>query len=268
MTTVSALYDGVVTHKRMRPAVHALSYRIFQIYLDLDEAPHLSSGSLVFGYNRPRLLSFYERDHGDGSKTPLKSQMQARAAAAGFATGGAVRVLCMPRVLGLVFNPISIWFIHSVDGPLSCVLYEVNNTFGDRTIYALPAGGDDLVEHSTPKAMHVSPFMDMEHDYDFLLNEPGDRFSIAIHVRRGDALWLTAGFSGKRRAFSDRELLKTWMAHPLLTLKVVAGIHWEALKIWRKGVGYRAKPHGKMWVQSAPAVVARPLKTEADSSRQ
>lgn len=250
MTDASALYIGEVTHRRMRPRVHALCYRIFQLYLDLDETPRLSSGSLVFGFNRPRLLSFYEADHGDGSATPLKAQIEARAQSAGFATGGPVRVLCMPRVLGFVFNPISTWFVHAADGRLSCVLYEVNNTFGDRTIYALPPGGDGLIEHGTPKAMHVSPFMDMDHDYDFMLNEPGEHFSIAIHVRRGDQLWLTAAFSGTRRPFTDRALLGAWLAHPLLTLKVVAGIHWEALKIWRKGVGYRPKPHGKMWVDT------------------
>jgi len=272
MTQASALYVGEVTHRRMRPKVHALRYRIFQIYLDLDEAPNLSSGSLVFGFNRPRLLSFRERDHGDGSTTPLKAQIEARAAAAGFAIGGPVRVLCMPRVLGIVFNPISTWFVHGPDGRLSCILYEVNNTFGDRTIYALPAGGDDVIEHSTPKAMHVSPFMDMDHDYDFLLNEPGERFSIAIHVRRADVLWLSAAFSGERRPFTDRALLKAWAAHPLLTLKVVAGIHWEALKIWRKGVGYRPKPHGKMKVEplnsgrACPSSVSRTAASAPDVS--
>ena len=130
--------------------------------------------------------------------------------AAGYATGGPVRVLCLPRVLGFVFNPITVYFCHGPHWALTAIVYEVNNTFGDRTCLR-PAGRrrTAVIEHSAPKAMHVSPFMDMEHDYDFLLNEPGDRFSLAIHVRREDQLWLTAGFSGERRPFTDPALLAT-----------------------------------------------------------
>jgi DUF1365 family protein len=251
--TASCLYIGEVTHKRMRPKVHALRYRLFQTFLDLDEAKALSDASLVFGFNRARLLSFYERDHGDGTATPLKAQIEARVRAAGYATGGPVRVLCLPRVLGFAFNPITVYFCHGPHWALTALVYEVNNTFGDRTCYVLPAQDGAVIEHTTPKAMHVSPFMDMDHDYDFLLNEPGDRFSLAIHVRRDDQLWLTAGFSGERRPFTDPALLAAWARHPLLTLKVVAGIHWEALKIWRKGVKYRPKPHGKMWLEPVAA---------------
>jgi DUF1365 family protein len=250
--TASCLYIGEVTHRRMRPKEHALRYRLFQTFLDLDEAQALSDANLVFGFNRPSLLSFYERDHGDGSKTPLKAQVEARVRAAGYATGGPVRVLCLPRVLGFVFNPISVYFCHGPHWALTAIVYEVNNTFGDRICYVLPAdGGTAVIEHGTPKAMHVSPFMDMEHDYDFLLNEPGDQFSMAIHVRSGDQLWLTAGFSGERRPFTDPALLAAWARHPLLTLKVVAGIHWEAWKsgarAWRTGPSHTGRCGGSRW---------------------
>jgi DUF1365 family protein len=244
--TASALYIGDVTHKRFRPRVHTLRYGIFQIYLDLDEAQALSDASLVFGFNKSRLLSFFERDHGDGSATPLKAQIEARVAAEGYATGGPVRVMGLPRVFGFVFNPITLYFCHRPDGALSAMVYEVNNTFGDRTTYVLPATGRPVVEHGAAKSMHVSPFMDMDHHYDFLLHEPDEKFLLSIHVRRSDVLWLTAGFAAERRPFTDRALLAAWASHPLLTLKVVAGIHWEALKIWLKGVGYRGKPHGRM----------------------
>jgi DUF1365 family protein len=256
--TASCLYIGDVTHKRMRPKVHALHYRLFQVFLDLDEAKPLSDASLVFGFNQPRLLSFYERDHGDGSTTPLKAQIEARVRAAGYAAGGPIRVLCLPRVLGFVFNPITVYFCHGPHWNLSAIVYEVNNTFGDRICYVLPADGSAVIEHGAPKAMHVSPFMDMDHDYDFLLNEPGDRFSMAIHVRRGDQLWLTAGFSGERRPFTDPALLAAWARHPLLTVKVVAGIHWEALKIWRKGIKYRPKPHGRLRLEPVSEQAEQP----------
>ena len=245
--TTSALYVGNVTHKRLRPQVHALRYGIFQIYLDLDEAAALSNASRVFGFNQSRLLSFFERDHGDGSATPLKAQIEARVAAEGYLTGGPVRVMGLPRVLGFVFNPITLYFCHRPDGALSAMVYEVNNTFGDRTTYVLPAAGRPVVEHGAAKQMHVSPFMDMDHDYDFLLHEPDEKFLLRINVRRNDVLWLTAAFTAERRPFTDRALLAVWASHPLLTAKVVAGIHWEALKIWLKCIGYRGKPHGQMF---------------------
>lgn len=262
--TASALYVGDVTHKRFRPRVHALRYGIFQIYLDLDEAQALSDASLVFGFNKTRLLSFFEHDHGDGSTTPLKTQIEARVAAEGYATGGPVRVMGLPRVLGFVFNPITLYFCHRPDGRLSAMVYEVNNTFGDRTTYVLPVSGSTVTEHSAAKAMHVSPFMDMDHDYDFLLHEPDEKFLLSIHVRRQDVLWLTASFAAQRRPFTDRALLAAWTSHPLLTLKVVAGIHWEALKIWLKGVGYRGKRHGRMSFGD----YARPIRGSTSSNSE
>ena len=239
--TVSCLYVGAVTHRRMRPVVHALCYRLFQLYLDLDEAKTVARKSLILGFNRPRLMSFYERDHGDGSVTPLKSQIESRVAAAGLPTGGAVRVLCMPRILGFVFNPITLYMCHAISGELTAVVYEVNNTFGNRTFYVLPAGAP--IRHATAKAMHVSPFMDMDLDYDFALGAPGETFGITIRVGHGEETLLVAAFQGARRPLTDASLLKTWAAHPLLTFKVVAGIHWEALKLWRKGMRLRKNPH-------------------------
>jgi hypothetical protein len=236
---VNAIYRGVVTHRRLRPKRHALRYRIFQLLLDLDEAPRLRSR--LFGYDRPALLGFRERDHGDGSATPLKAQVARRLAAAGIAGGGPVRILCMPRVLGYVFNPLSIYFCHRADGALSAIVYEVNNTFGDRHSYVLPVRGGPRVEQACAKRLHVSPFMDMDLAYDFAVEPPDERLAIGIHVRDAEGLLVTAGFSGARRAFTDAELLKACLAHPLLTLGVIAAIHWEAAKLWLKGMRYRPR---------------------------
>jgi DUF1365 family protein len=232
--------------------VHALRYRLFQIFLDLDEGPPLGAASRIFGFNRPALLSFRETDHGDGSEGPLKAQIEARVEAAGLAAGGAVRVFCLPRVLGFVFNPITVYFCHDAAGALSAMVYEVNNTFGNRTFYVLPAAGE-TVRHRAAKAMHVSPFMDMDLDYDFALDQPGDKFGITIRVARGEELLLTASFHGRRKPFTDGALLRAWASHPLLTLKVVAGIHWEALKLWRKGLKFRSNPHADKGMVSRPA---------------
>ena len=239
--TVSCLYVGAVTHRRMRPVAHALRYRLFQLYLDLDEAQAVTRKSWVLGFNRPRLMSFHERDHGDSSQTPLKLQIEARVTAAGLATGGAVRVLCMPRILGFVFNPITLYMCHAISGELTAVVYEVNNTFGNRTFYVLPAATP--IRHGAAKAMHVSPFMDMDLDYDFALGQPGETFGITIRVGQGGETLLVAAFQGARRPLTDTSLLRVWASHPLLTFKVVAGIHWEALKLWRKGMRLRKNPH-------------------------
>lgn len=242
--TASCLYVGEVTHRRVQPVVHALRYKLFQIFLDLDEASEIGRASRLFGFNRPGLLSFHERDHGDGSQTPLKAQIEQRLEVAGMASGGAVRVLCLPRVLGFVFNPITLYLCHAADGDLSAVVYEVNNTFGNRTFYVLPAAGEP-VRHSVAKGMHVSPFMDMDLEYAFQLGRPSERFGITIRVMHGDELMMSATFHGERRPFADRALLKAWMGQPWLTMKVVAGIHWEALKLWRKGMRLRKNPHAR-----------------------
>jgi DUF1365 family protein len=232
--------------------VHALRYRLFQIFLDLDEAPALGAGSRIFGFNRAALLSFREGDHGDGSDAPLKAQIEARVEAAGLKAGGAVRVLCLPRVLGFVFNPITVYFCHDGGEALSAVIYEVNNTFGNRIFYVLPASGQPI-RQSVAKAMHVSPFMDMDLDYDFTLGRPAEGFGITIRVARDGELVLTASFHGRRKPFTDAALLRAWAGHPLLTLKVVAGIHWEALKLWRKGLKFRTNPHATKGMVSPPA---------------
>ncbi|MGZ8362649.1 MAG: DUF1365 domain-containing protein [Caulobacteraceae bacterium] len=241
--TASAIYEGPVTHLRVRPKRHALKYRVFQLLLDLDELPSLSARSRLFGHNRAALLAFNDRDHLDGSATPLRAQIEVKLARAGVCiAGGPIRVLCMPRVLGRVFNPISVWFCHHRGGDIAAIIYEVNNTFGERHSYVLPARAEPVLHQTAPKRMHVSPFMDMGLTYDFAIQPPGERVSIGIHVKDAGGLWLTAGFSGDRREFTDAELFKAWARHPLLTLAVVGGIHWEALKIWLKGVKYRRKP--------------------------
>jgi DUF1365 family protein len=237
---MNAIYRGVVTHRRLRPRPHALRYRMFQLLVDLDEAP--KARSRLFGYDRPALLEFRERDHGDGSETPLKAQVRRRLSAAGLAADGAVRVLCMPRVLGYVFNPLSIYFCHRADEGLAAIVYEVNNTFGERHSYVLPVRPGPRVEQSCSKRLHVSPFMDMGLVYDFTVEPPDEDVAIGIHVRDADGLLLTAGFTGERRAFTDAELLKAWLAHPLLTLGVIAAIHWEAVRLWAKGMKYRPRP--------------------------
>lgn len=245
----SALYSGLVSHRRTRPRTHALRYRIFMLLLDLDEGPALGRGLRLFGFDGPGLMSFQTCDHGDGSETPLKIQVEQHLATAGLEGGGAVRLLCMPRVLGGVFNPISVYFCHRPDGALSAILYEVNNTFGDRHSYLIPVAADapgGVVRQSADKVFFVSPFMDMDLTYAFKVRPPGQGetagLAVSIEVADAQGPLLSASFAGQRQPLDDRRLLAAWLGHPWMTLGVMGAIHWEALKIWLKGERIRARP--------------------------
>ncbi|OJU09672.1 MAG: DUF1365 domain-containing protein [Caulobacterales bacterium 68-7] len=239
---VSDLYTGIVEHHRLRPRRHSLNYRIFMLLLDLDQLPSMFRRLRLLRSGRFGLMSFNAADYGDRSGTPLKAQVEARLAAAGMEAGGAIRLLTMPRILGHGFNPLSIYFCHRPDGGLAAILYEVSNTFGERHSYLIAAPKAGAVRQSAPKRFYVSPFMDMALSYDFRITPPSETCGVAITVSDEAGPMLTASFVGERSALTDAALLHAWLAHPLLTLKVVAGIHWEALKIFLKGVGFRRRP--------------------------
>ena len=240
----SGLYRGQVLHTRLRPVRHRLRYRMFMLLLDLDEVPALSRRLKLFGAGRPALLSFREADHGDGTPSGLRRWALGLLAEAGITAGGPVRLLTMPRVLGHAFNPLSVFFCHRPDGGLAAMLYQVNNTFGERHTYVVPAEPDaaGLVRQSCDKAFHVSPFMDMALTYRFRVLPPGDAVSVGIQVADDAGKLLTAAFAAQRRPLTDAALLRAFLSAPLLGLKVLAAIHWEALLIWRKGVGLRSHP--------------------------
>jgi DUF1365 family protein len=242
---ISGLYPGVVTHARLRPRAHRLRYRIFMLLLDLDELPALDRSLKLFGLDRLRLTGFSEADHLEGSGKTLRAQVEAHLASAGIVAGGAIRLLCMPRILGGVFNPLSVYFCHRPDGALRAILYEVNNTFGERHSYLIPVDSRDrrgAVRHGVDKAFYVSPFMDMDLTYAFHITPPGEHVSVAIDVRDEDGRVLVAAFAGLRQPLTDANLWKAWLGHPWMTLGVMAAIHWEALKIWRKGEKIRTRP--------------------------
>lgn len=245
MTPRSALYVGAVTHRRLRPRRHALRYRVFWLLLDLDEIASLPRDLRWFGHNRFNALSFYDTDHGDGSQTPMRDQVSRHLRRAGIATAdGPIRLLCMPRIFGYVFNPLSIYFCHRSDGSLAAILYEVTNTFGERHSYliAVEPGAGSIVDQRCRKVFYVSPFMDMDISYTFRVAIPGERISVAIVTSDRIGSVLTAALRGKRSALSDSTLLHALATHPLLTLKVISAIHWHALRLLLKGFKPRPRP--------------------------
>jgi len=240
----SALYAGKVMHQRLKPRRHRLSYRMFFLLLDLDEIEVLGNRLRLFSHNRLNLFGFFDRDHGNGSSDSLKAYVESQLGMAGIETGGPIRLLSMPRMLGYAFNPLSIYFCHNRQGDLTAILYEVNNTFGQRHSYLIPMGdaNEGTVTQRCDKRLYVSPFMAMGMDYRFRIGLPGD--CVAVHITGSDAEGplIVASFSGKRRTLSDAALVRAFLSYPLLTLKVIAGIHWEALLLWAKGIRLHERP--------------------------
>jgi uncharacterized protein len=239
---VSALYAGTVMHQRLRPRRHRLRYRVFLLLLDLDELNVVMARLWLFSRNRFNLFSFFDRDHGSGGSEPLRDQIEQKLVAVGIEPdGGPIRLLSMPRVLGYVFNPLSVYFCYRRTGEIAAIVYEVNNTFGERHNYVIPGNGKSTgtVHQECAKRFFVSPFLDMDMNYSFRVIPPGSRVGIAISGRDAHGPIIVASLFGRRKPLSDAGLALAFVMYPLLTLKVIAGIHWEALRIWLKGVRLR-----------------------------
>jgi DUF1365 family protein len=241
----SALYAGAVVHARLRPVRHRLRYRMQLMLLDLDELPALDRRLRLFGYNRRGLLSFHDADHGNGLPGALRAHVEGHLRQAGIdPVGGRIAVLCMPRLMGMVFNPISVFLCHDADNVLRAVLYEVNNTFGQRHTYLVPVEeqGDRTVRQHCDKHFFVSPFMEMRLSYAFRLSLPADKVSLAIDAHDAAGPILFAAFTGRQRLLNDRALLIAFLGQPLQALRVFGAIHWEALKLWVKGLRLHDRP--------------------------
>ena len=247
MSRESALYVGRVMHQRLRPVRHRLDYRLFSLLVDLDELAGLDRRLRLFSLNRFNLFSLHEGDYGDGRG--LRPHVERQLAAAGLSAGGPIRLLSMPRILGHAFNPLSVYFCHQPDGALQAILYEVNNTFGERHGYLIPVDAadarSDCITQQCEKRFHVSPFLGLEMRYGFRVEPPRqDRAGLALGVSASDAegAMLHAHLDARRRPLADAALLRVFVTHPLLALKVVVAIHWEALRLWIKGVRLHRRP--------------------------
>lgn len=247
----TCLYAGTVSHQRIRPKRHRLRYRVFSAFLDLDELPALSRRLRLFGYNRFAPYAFHDRDHGPGLYAPLRPWVEGELARAGIDLGGGlIRLLCYPRILGYVFNPLSVYFCHHADGRLMAMLYEVNNTFGERHSYLIPldaaaaaARDDAVVRQECDKKFYVSPFLAVAGRYRFRITPPADTLTVGILQTAEDGSpMLHARFEARRMALDDRSLARCFLRYPLLTLKIIGGIHFEALRLWWKGVPLIRRP--------------------------
>lgn len=250
-TVAPCLYIGRVYHARLKPFRHEFRYRVFSLYLDLDGIPALARRLRLFSYNHGNLLSFHDTDHGPRDGSPLRPWIEGALAAGGLdLQGGPIGVLCFPRLFGYVFNPLTIYFCHRPqDGVLAALVYEVKNTFGQQHAYVIPVTGagrpeDEgrAVEQATDKRFYVSPFIDMDCRYRFRVRPPGDKLSVLIRQADREGEVLVASQTGKMERLSDTALLRAVATHPLMTHKVMAAIHWQALRLWLKGAKFHRKP--------------------------
>jgi len=243
----SCLYRGEVMHRRLIPLRHRFVYRVFTMLLDLDEVPALSKRLKFFSHNRWNLFSYQDKDHGGRDGQPPRAWIEGHLRRAGIEPEGLkVFTHCFPRVLGYVFNPITIYFCQDPSGRPRAILYEVKNTFGEQHGYLIPVSPDwregQPITQACDKAFHVSPFINMAARYRFRLKPPGEKFSILIRQSLEDGETLLATHTARREALSDGALLAILASYPFMTVKVMVAIHWEALKLWIKGARFHTKP--------------------------
>lgn len=240
----AVLYRMRVMHARHQPFFHRFTYRVWTLLLDLDRVAEVASRSRLFRNERAGLVSFRSRDHGARDGTPVRPWVEDVLRRHGFGDCTArIRLLAMPRVAGYVFNPLSIYFCDRSDGSPGAVLYEVKNTFGDQHGYLVPLEGPPPWRHAVDKVLHVSPFISMAARYGFTLSRPAARFAIAINERdAAGAPLLTATMAGRGVPMTDRALALSLTAMPFVTVKTIAAIHWQALKLWRKGAPFHSRP--------------------------
>jgi DUF1365 family protein len=236
----ASLYVGCVMHARLKPIGHRFSYRVMSLLIDLDRLADADRQSPLFGVNRAALYSFHEADHGQRDGSSVRVYAQRCAAERGIdLTGGRVLLLCYPRLLGYAFNPLSVYFCYRADGELALLIYEVRNTFGDIHSYVMPVLSGEIsdagVRQQQDKLFYVSPFIGMAMRYHFRVLPPGEHVQLRILETDREGALLAATFNGSRRILNTRELLRTFFGLPLVTMKIMAAIHWEALRLWLKG---------------------------------
>ena len=238
MINNSCIYIGSVIHKRFKPKKHFFKYNVFSLFLDLDEINELDQKILFFSYNKFNILSFFDKDHGYRDGSSIKDWLIRVLQKKNISTINIkIKILCYPRIFGYVFNPLSIFFIYDADSNPIAILYEVKNTFGEQHTYVFKIDiKNKQILNNCKKKFYVSPFMDLESKYFFKVLIPNERLSVIIDQRDKEGKLLFASQDGERVKLSSKNLLKSYLKHPLMTLKIISAIHYEALKLWMKGI--------------------------------
>ena len=239
----SSIYTGTVIHKRFKPKVHSFKYKVFSLLIDLSELDFLEKNLKLFSYNRFNILSFYSKDHGPRDGSPLKDWVINNLEKNNIETKDIqIKLLCYPRIFGYVFNPLSVFYVYNKNLDLISIFYEVKNTFGEQHTYIFKSDkNQNLIQHVCKKKFHVSPFIEMNCIYFFRLLKPGNKISVIIDQNDKEGKILYASQDGVKSELNNYNLIKTYLKHPLMTFKIILAIHYEAFKLWTKGIKFIKK---------------------------
>ena len=234
----SFIYTGNVVHKRFKPKIHFFKYKVFSLLLDLSEIHLLDKNLKIFSYNKFNIVSFYDKDHGARDGSSIQNWVIDNLKKNNIDTNNIqIKLLCYPRIFGYVFNPLSIFFVYNNKNSLISILYEVKNTFGEQHTYVFKVENrEKTIENNCKKKFFVSPFMDLESSYYFKILYPGNKLSVVIDQRDEEGKLLYASQDGDRVDFTSKNLIFSYLKHPLMTLKIITAIHFEALRLWVKGI--------------------------------
>jgi len=242
-----AIYFGTIRHRRSAPVAHQFTYPLFMTFLDVDRIPELMKVSPFAAYNRFNWASFHEQDHFGNPALSLRQRLIADAARQDIRLpDGPIFLLTHLRYLGYNFNPISLFYCYSREGRVETILAEVNSTFGETHNYWLSAAnrlassGSDM--YRCPKAIHVSPFMPMQLDYRFVVPPPGEELLAHMNAMEGERSSFDATLHLRREPWSAASLHRALLRFPWVTAKVIAAIHWEALRLYCKKVPVHTHP--------------------------
>jgi uncharacterized protein len=239
----SSIYNGQVIHKRFKPKIHSFKYDVFSLLIDLSELEILDKQVNFFSYNKFNWTSFYDKDHGDRDGSSLINWVHENLKKNNISTENIkIKILCYPRIFGFVFNPLSVFYVYNSNENLISILYEVKNTFGEQHTYIFRVEKDsNLIQSNCSKKFYVSPFIEMKCNYFFRLLKPGNKISIIIDQYENHDKILFASQDGFRTDFNTKHLVKSCLKHPIMTFKIILAIHYEAFKLWLKGIKFIKK---------------------------
>jgi|TARA_Y100000996_G_scaffold174724_1_gene135851 DUF1365 family protein len=238
----SKIYTGKVIHKRFKPKEHYFKYNVFSLLIDLNELEEINKYIKFFSYNKFNIISFYDKDHGDRDGSSIKLWVKKNLRNIGIMTEDiSIKLLCYPRIFGYVFNPLSTYFIYNKHSELISIFYEVKNTFGEQHTYIFKAQDEKTVQNKCKKKFYVSPFIEMDCEYHFKTLNPREQLSVVINQNDKDGKLLFASQDGISKDFNNKNLILSYLTHPLMTFKIIGAIHYEAFKLWAKRIKLIAK---------------------------
>ena len=238
----SKIYTGKVIHKRFKPKEHYFKYNVFSLLIDLNELEEINKYIKFFSYNKFNIISFYDKDHGDRDGSSIKLWVKKNLRNIGIMTEDiSIKLLCYPRIFGYVFNPLSTYFIYNKHLKLISIFYEVKNTFGEQHTYIFKAQDEKTVQNKCKKKFYVSPFIEMDCEYHFKTLNPREQLSVVINQNDKDGKLLFASQDGISQDFNNKNLILSYLTHPLMTFKIIGAIHYEAFKLWAKRIKLIAK---------------------------